>query len=171
MTSVQIIFLLAAAGTLAAGVLVVSTSKMLHAALWLIVSLFGIAILFALLQANFFAVVQVVVYIGAIAILIIFGVMLTRRMMQDTGLQLNRFWWGAALASLGVFAGLITMLSGWKAMDITLPEMSSSGATEAITQLGQALVSPDAYVLPFEAASVLLVVAMIGAIYIAWDRK
>ncbi|MCL4561638.1 MAG: NADH-quinone oxidoreductase subunit J [Chloroflexi bacterium] len=171
MTSIQIIFLLAAAGTLAAGVFVVSSPKILHAALWLIVSLFGIAIMFALLQANFFAVIQVVVYIGAIAILIIFGVMLTRRIMQDTGLQLTRFWWGAALASLGIFAGLITMLSGWKAADIALPEMSSSGTTQAISQLGQALVSPDAYVLPFEAASILLVVAMIGAIYIALDRK
>lgn len=171
MTPVQIIFLLAAAGTLASGILVVSSSKILHSALWLIVSLFGIAILFALLQANFFAVVQVVVYIGAIAILIIFGVMLTHRLTQDTGQQLTRVWWGAALASLGVFAGLITMLSGWKATNITLPEMSGSGATQAITQLGQALVSPDAYVLPFEAASILLVVAMIGSIYIAWDRK
>ncbi len=171
MTPVQIIFLLAAGGTLAAGVLVVSSPKVLHSALWLIVSLFGIAILFALLQANFFAVIQVIVYIGAIAILIIFGVMLTHRVMHETGSQLTRFWWGAALASLGVFVGLIVMLSGWKATGITLPEMTSSSATQAIVQLGQALVSPNAYVLPFEAASVLLVVAMIGAIYIAWDRK
>ena len=78
--------------------MVVTTRNLLHAALWLVVALFGVAVLYAILQASFLAVVQVVVYIGAIAILFIFVVMLTRRELMEKGRQTRSKWWIPALA-------------------------------------------------------------------------
>jgi NADH-quinone oxidoreductase subunit J len=93
MTADQIIFIICAAVILVSALMVVLTQKLIHAALWLVSALFGVAILFAILQASFLAVVQVVVYIGAIAILFIFAVMLTRREMLDKGVQTRANWW------------------------------------------------------------------------------
>ncbi len=171
MTFVQLVFILAAAVTLGSAVMVVTTRLMLRAALWLVLALFGVAMLFALLQAGFFAVVQVVVYIGAIAILVIFAVMLTRAVLQDTGPQVNRGWWAALLAALGVFAGLAYLLLNWQGIGTSLGELSAGEAANLVPNLGQALVSTDAFVLPFEVASVLLLAALIGAIYIAREKR
>ncbi|MCL4824925.1 MAG: NADH-quinone oxidoreductase subunit J, partial [Anaerolineales bacterium] len=71
MTVLQLIFLLTAAVILGSAAMVVTAKNLVHAALWLIVTLFGAAVLFAILNAGFIAVIQVVVYIGAIAILFI----------------------------------------------------------------------------------------------------
>jgi NADH-quinone oxidoreductase subunit J len=169
MTPVQILFILIAAVTLGAALLVVTTRNLIHAALWLITALFGIAVLYVLLNAGFLAIVQVVVYIGAIAILIIFSIMLTRRVAKDTTPQLNANWpWAAGLAVL-MLGGLIWILSSWKGMAILEPPVSPG--VDTLRQLGEALVSPNAYVLPFELASVLLLAALIGSIIIAWERK
>ena len=92
-----ILFLITAVVILASALMVVTTRNLVHAALWLVASLFGVAILYALLEAGFLAVVQVVVYIGAIAILFIFAVMLTRREMSDKGPQVNKNWGISAL--------------------------------------------------------------------------
>jgi NADH-quinone oxidoreductase subunit J len=171
MSALQIIFLLSAAVTLFSAGMVVSTRKMLHAALWLILALFGVAVIFATLQNGFFAVVQVVVYIGAIAILLIFAVMLTRRVMEDTGPQVNPNWAIAAIVSVGVLVGLGGMLIPWTGMAAAPAEYTAEMQAGTISQLGQALVAPGGYVLPFEAASVLLLAALIGSIYVAWERK
>ena len=77
----------------------VMTRNLVHAALWLIVTLFGVAVLYAILDAGFLAVVQVVIYIGAIAILFIFAVMLTRKEMRDRGEQQNQGWWLGAIVA------------------------------------------------------------------------
>ena len=168
MTPMQITFILAALITLASAVMVVSTRKMIHAAFWLVLSLFGVAMLFAILQAGFFAVVQVLVYIGAIAILIIFAVMLTRRAMQDVDQQTVHGWpWAAGVAVL-IFSGLVWVLSAWSGGLAQAPILTSDTAT--IAQLGLALISPEAFVVPFEVASVLLVAAMVGAIYIGRQK-
>ena len=169
MTGAQIIFLVVAFFTLGSGLMVVTTRNLVHAALWLIATLFGIAVLFALLNASFLAVVQVVVYIGAIAILFIFAVMLTRKEMRDQGPQLNRNWWFGALLSVITFGGLFFVLQGWSGISKTAAAFPSD--FDAVTALGNALVSPDAYVLPFEVASVLLVAALVGAVYVAFNRK
>jgi NADH-quinone oxidoreductase subunit J len=76
MTGEQITFLVVALFTLGSGFMVVTTGNLVHAALWLVSTLFGVAVTYAVLDAAFLAVVQVVVYIGAIAILFIFAVML-----------------------------------------------------------------------------------------------
>ncbi len=169
MTGEQIIFLLVALFTLFSALRVVTTGNLVHAALWLIATLFGVAVIFALLNASFLAVVQVVVYIGAIAILFIFAVMLTRKEMRDQGPQMNRNWWfGASLAVL-TFAGLYFLLQGWSGISKTAAVFPSG--FDAVGELGNALVSPNAYVLPFEVASVLLVAALVGAVYVAFNRK
>jgi NADH-quinone oxidoreductase subunit J len=169
MTGEQIIFILVALFTLGSGFMVVTTRNLVHAALWLVSTLFGVAVVFALLNASFLAVVQVVVYIGAIAILFIFAVMLTRKDMRDQGPQHNPGWWAGALLAVLVFAGLFFLLQGWSGLSATAPAIPAG--FDAISELGNALVSPDAYVLPFEVASVLLVAALVGAVYVAFNRK
>lgn len=169
MTAVQIVFILIAAATLGAALMVVSARNLVHSALWLIAALFGVAAVFVLLSAGFLAVVQVVIYIGAIAILIIFAIMLTRRIARDTGPRYNANWGWAVLLAAVVFGGLVWMLSQWPGINTALPAMSPRA--DPLRALGVALVSPDYYVLPFELASVLLLAALIGAIVIAWERK
>ncbi len=165
----QIIFLAVAAATLVTAILVVTSRALVHAALWLIVALFGVGIMYVLLNASFFAVAQVLIYIGAIAILFIFAVMLTRGIMQDMGPQNNRGAWLVGLISLVLFGGLVYMFTRWDAFSATMPPLSSETAN--LQTLGSSLVSPNAYLLPFELASVLLVSAMIGAIYVSLTKK
>jgi len=169
MTSAQIIFLIVAFFTLGSGVMVVGTGNLIHAALWLVSTLFGVAVLFALLNANFLAVVQVVVYIGAIAILFIFAVMLTRKEARDRGPQHNKGWWLSALLAVLTFGGLAAMLMGWEGMSRTAADLPAG--FDSMGELGTALISPNAFVLPFEVASVLLLAALVGAVYIAFNRK
>src|SRR6266508_4665593 len=119
MTAEQIIFLIVGAATLGAALMVVTTRNLVHAALWLVATLFGVAVLYALLRAGFLAVVQVVIYIGAIAILFIFAVMLTRKDIRDQGAQHNPNWWFGALLALVVFAGLFFLLQGWSGLSKT----------------------------------------------------
>ena len=169
MTPVQIIFILVAAATLGAGLMVVTSKNMVHSALWLIVALFGVAVFYVLLQADFLAIVQVVVYIGAIAILIIFAIMLTRRIMQEDTQRFNENWGWGAFVALVIFAALVWILTSWPGL--TQPAAELTERTDTLRQLGIALVAPDAFVLPFELASVLLLAALIGSIFVAWERK
>jgi NADH-quinone oxidoreductase subunit J len=169
MTPVQILFIVIAAATLGAGLMVVTARNLIHAALWLIVALFGIAVFYALLSASFLAMAQVVIYIGAIAILMIFAIMLTPHVSQDRAGQLNSHWGWAAVIAAALFGGLVWILNGWPGVATSLPAMSERA--DPLRDLGVALVSPDAYILPFELASVLLLAALIGSIVIAWDRK
>ena len=169
MTPDQIVFLIVAFVTLFSGLMVVTTRNLVHAALWLVATLFGVAINYALLNANFLAVVQVVVYIGAIAILFIFAVMLTRKDMRDQGPQMNKNWWFGALLAVLTFGGLFFLLQGWNGMSRTAAVYPSG--FDAISELGNELVSPAGYVLPFEVASVLLVAALVGAVYVAFNPR
>jgi NADH-quinone oxidoreductase subunit J len=169
MTAMQIIFLLVAVVTLASAVLTVTSRRIVHAALWLIAALMGVAILFALLEASFFVVVQVLVYVGAIAILILFAVMLTRNAMLDVGPQVRKGWLWAALGSAGIFVLLVLLLSGWDKFWTPLQPLPANAV--GILQLGEAMVAPDGFVLPFEVASILLLAALIGALYIAVERR
>ena len=164
-----ILFLITAVVILASAMMVVTSRNLVHAALWLVASLFGVAMLYAQLNAGFMAVVQVVVYIGAIAILFIFAVMLTRREMRDKGPGLNKNWGIAVLVSLLTFGGLAVLLSNWSGFSQSSADFPSG--FDAVGALGNALVSPDAFVLPFEVASILLVAALVGAVYIAYNPR
>ena len=169
MTGEQITFLVVAFVVLGSALMVVTTGNLVHAALWLISTLFGVAVIFALLSASFLAVVQVVVYIGAIAILFIFAVMLTRKDMRDQGPQLNKNWWVGALLAVLTFGGLFSLLQGWSGLSKTVATIPSG--FDAVSELGNALTSPAGYVLPFEIASVLLVAALVGAVYVAFNPR
>jgi len=169
MTPLQIVFLIVGALTLVAAVLVVTVRRILHAALWLIAALFGVAVIFATLEAGFFTDIQVAVYIGAIAILIIFTVMLTRRSMEDVGSQTNRNWPVALVGATLALLGLVYLLAQFPGFTSASRVLLDEG--ENIAALGTALVAPDGYLVPFEVASILLIAAVIGAIFVAGEPK
>lgn len=168
-TVVQILFLVVAIITLGSALMVVTVSNLIHSALWLVLTLFGVAVLFGLLQAGFLAVVQVVIYIGAIAILIMFAIMLTRRIAKDIGPRFTENWVWALVIALVLLIGLGWVLVQWSGFHILAQPLDPR--MDTVRELGSALVSPDDYVLPFELASVLLLAALIGAIVVAWDKK
>jgi NADH-quinone oxidoreductase subunit J len=169
MTPLLIVFIIIAAVTLGAALMVVTARNLVHAALWLVLTLFGVAVMFVLLSAGFLAVAQVVIYIGAIAILMIFAIMLTRNVAAESIPQINSNWIWAAVLSVALFASLAWLLSGWSGFSMAPPELSPRA--DPLRDLGAALVSPDLYVIPFEVASVLLLAALIGAIMVAWEKK
>jgi NADH-quinone oxidoreductase subunit J len=169
MTGTQLVFIVIGLVTLIAALGVVTTRNMVHAALFLIVTLFGVAVMYVLLSAGFFAVVQVVIYIGAISILFIFAVMLTRNIGATDQSGFNRGWLLALFLSLVLFVGVFLALQPWSGFTTLAPPLANNAPT--IQELGMALVSANGYVIPFEIASVLLVAAMVGAIYVAWGRK
>lgn len=168
MTPVQVIFLVTSLVLLVSALMVVTTRNLVRAALWLVSTLFFTGVVFVLLEAGFLAVVQIVIYIGAIAILFIFAVMLTRRVMKDSGPQTNSNWWLAGIFSLLFMAGVISVIVTWSGSERLPADLPLD--LDTVNLLGQQLVSPSAYVLPFEVASVLLLAALIGAIVVAWDQ-
>jgi NADH-quinone oxidoreductase subunit J len=89
--------------------------------------------------------------------------------MIDRGPQMNQNWWLGVLLSVLVFAGLFFLLQNWNGLSKTAADIPAG--FDSISELGNALASPNAYVLPFEVASVLLVAALIGAVYVAFNRK
>ncbi|HEX2622183.1 MAG TPA: NADH-quinone oxidoreductase subunit J [Phototrophicaceae bacterium] len=147
---------------------VLTNRNLVRGAVWLVVSLFGIAGFFALLSAPFLAAVQVLVYIGAIGILFTFAVMLTRGMTNITERFNRQLWLSVAVAALMFILLMVgVILPVWGSVDPS----NLTGVTANTTDLGIALVSGDYYVLPFEVASLLLTAAMIGAIVIARDDE
>jgi NADH-quinone oxidoreductase subunit J len=167
----SIAFFLFSVITLGGALGVVMNRNLIHGALYLILSLFGVAGLFVLLAAPFLAAVQVLVYIGAIAILIIFAVMLTRSMTNMTEV-FNRQWWLGALVSVLLFVLLMigVILPVW-GVNGSQGVQNPSEIVATTVDLGIALVDGNQYVLPFEVASLLLTAAMIGAIVIARDNE
>ena len=158
--------------TLGGGLGVVLNRNLVRGAIWLMVSLFGVAGLFVLLSAPFLAAVQVLVYIGAIAILITFAVMLTRS-MTNLRERYNRRIQGLVVSLVlfvAILVGVILPVWGRGGSQFDLvSEVNPIVATT--TDLGVALVDGNQYVLPFEVASLLLTVAMIGAIVIAREDE
>jgi len=159
----QLVFIILSIITLGAAVAVVTSKNLFHSALFLILSFVGVAGLYILLEAGFLAVVQIMVYVGAIAILIIFAIMLTRRLMAKELVQRNAQWGVSGLVALLLFAVL-----GFVLLRVDWPVVEANVSSESISILGQELMST--YALPFEVASVLLLVALVGSIIIARER-
>lgn len=164
---ITIAFIIFSLLALGGGVGVVTNRNLFRGALALMVSLFGVAGLFILLSAPFLAAVQILVYIGAIAILFTFAVMLTRSLTQLR----ERYYrlWPSAIVSALLFTVLVVgvIWPVWGSNpDLQMP---ASDLVASTTDLGVALVSGTGFVLPFEVASLLLTAAMIGAIVIARD--
>jgi NADH:ubiquinone oxidoreductase subunit 6 (subunit J) len=165
MTMSHVVFIILSAVALIGAVGVVTTRNLFRAALFLVLSFVGVTGLYVLLEAEILAMIQLLVYVGAISILIIFAIMLSRRMMSPEFKTRNEQWLLGLLTAVALFAVLsvILLVVAWPTAQAAVPD-------DAISLLGQALVSPDQYVLVFEAASVLLLVALVGAVVIARER-
>jgi len=173
----QIVFIVISFLTLLMGWIVVTNRNLFHAALALMGSFLGVAGLYVLLDAGFLAAAQLLVYIGAISILLIFAIMMTRRLMQTSETPFNSQWIVSGATSLIVFAVIayvVLQVFPWQPDEQPFgaaPEVPDAVLQESVNQLGVALVSVDQYVLPFEVASVLLLAALIGAIVVAWPEN
>jgi len=169
MSPQQFFFIITAIVILVSALMTILTRKMMHSALWFVLALLGVAVIFALLEASFFVVVQVLVYVGAIAILIIFSVMLTRKAMEDTGTQVNKAWvLSLVIVILTAIGGFLAFRS-WQVLAAFPTELMVKHYD--IGELGLALVDPEKFALPFEVTSILLLAALVGAIYIAFQGK
>jgi NADH-quinone oxidoreductase subunit J len=167
---IMIIFLVLSALTLVAAILVVTVKNIIHSALWLITSFFGVGALYLLMEAEFIAVVQVLIYVGAISILVLFAIMLTRHVTGEGVRQLYQRWWVALIVAAALFSVLIvpTVLNyQWAVVQPAAGGQPAGIATAR--ELGTAFMRE--YLLPFEIASVLLLVALIGAIVIAFEER
>ena len=156
-------FWLFAAVTVVPGMFVLATRDIVRAACWLLLSLSGFAGLYVLLGADFLAITQIVVYLGGILILILFGVMLTNR---DPGVlrrvpRLN-FIVPGIVSSITLVGAIIAALTPAKFAERPVDPRAFASTTR---EIGIRLTT-DA-VLPFELASVLLLAALVGAAYIA----
>jgi NADH-quinone oxidoreductase subunit J len=168
MTVEQILFLVFAVVGLGLAVASVALRDLVRSAFALMGSLFVVAAFFAILNASLLAAAQVVVYIGAIATLIVLVVMLTRHELQDRSPQTHRYWPVAALLGAIVFAGIAWGLSQYVFFNAPPPPLP---AGDAVAALGAALVDPARFLIPFEAVSVLLLSALIGAVLVAGGSK
>jgi NADH-quinone oxidoreductase subunit J len=144
-----------------AAIRVVTTKNIVHAALYLVVVLAGVAALYILLAAEFTAVVQVLVYIGAIVVLFLFGIMLTRAPLgASTDLDNDQRGISVvvALFLLGVLAAVLDDAYG-------STKLPSDGVVATSGDVGTSIFQD--YLIPFEVVSILLLAALIGAVVIA----
>lgn len=164
-TGVEVAFLLVGLVTLGAAVMTVTTKQLVHAALWLVVALGGLAVEYLLLTAEFIAWVQVLIYVGSVVVLLLFGLMLTRAPIgrspdADSG---NR-WVALAVALSAAVALVWVVVDAFRAtwIDLSGPAQGSTAVTGSILFRH--------WVLPFEALSVLLLAALVGAIVLSRKR-
>ena len=155
------VFLLIGLAVLVSGFRVVTSRNVVHAALFLVGALGGSAGLFLLLSAEFVAWVLVLVYIGAVIVLFLFGIMITRAPTGlDEGLDSGRKLWPAIL-SLAVFVTL-----AWGSIDAFGANPVATAGTATVTEiLGESLLGR--FVIPFEVVGFVLLAALIGGITIA----
>ncbi|QDQ13113.1 NADH-quinone oxidoreductase subunit J [Streptomyces spectabilis] len=165
-TGVEIAFLLVGLVTLGAAIVTVTTKQLVHAALWLVVALGGLAVEYLLLTAEFIAWVQVLIYVGSVVVLLLFGLMLTRAPIgrspdADSG---NR-WVALAVALAAATALVWVVADAFRTQWIDLDD-----APQGTTDVTGAILFRN-WVLPFEALSVLLLAALVGAIVLSRKAK
>ena len=161
---VQIIFYLFAVMTIASAAVVVFAKNLIRCAFALLFTFFGVAGLYAFLGADFLAATQMVIYVGGILVLLLFGVMLTHK-LYDLNLKSETYQFFPALAvAIAVFGLLATVLL--RARWHSSMQTSLDPTTAAIGEL----LMKD-YILPFEVASILLLIALVGAATIVRRRS
>ena len=167
MISKEIIFVIFAVITVGSAALVVFSKKIIYAAFSLMLSLFGVAALFVFLSADFLAAVQIIIYVGGILVLILFGVLLTVKITSvNVTSHLSQRIWGT-IAAIGMFVLIFIAITGtpWETLD-NAGEVLYYPQSEAI---GVQLLTN--YILPFEVASILLLAALIGAMFLVRSEK
>ncbi len=150
-----------AAVAILGGLKMVTTANVVHAALYLLVVLSAVAGTYVILGAEFVAVTQVLIYLGAIMVLLLFGVMLTRaKLGGEEDLDHEQRWIGALVA-----AGMLAVMSYsiWEAFDTQ--KLPGDRTPQLTQQVSDEIFST--YIVPFEALSVLLLAALIGAVVVA----
>jgi NADH-quinone oxidoreductase subunit J len=162
MTAAEVVFFLLGVVTLGAAVLAVTTRQIVHAALWLVVALGGLAGCYLVLSAELVAVVQLLIYLGAVIVLLLFAVMVTRAPIGpvndlDTGNRPAALV--VALATAGLLIALLVDAFGRATVDLSTVEPGSAAV------MGAAIFRT--WVLPFEVVSVLLLAALVGAIVLS----
>ncbi|WP_327289270.1 NADH-quinone oxidoreductase subunit J family protein [Streptomyces sp. NBC_01198] len=161
-TGVEITFVLIGLATLGAALLTVTTRQLVHAALWLVVALGGLAVEYLLLTAEFIAWVQVLIYVGSVVVLLLFGLMLTRAPIgrsPDADSENRLVALGVAIAAAAALVWVVVDAFRTTWIDLHGVVQGSSRAT------GESLFRH--WVLPFEALSVLLLAALVGAIVLS----
>ncbi len=168
MVAQNIFFFAIAASIVYSGLRVVTSANVVHAALHLVVVLASVAAQYVLLAAEFVAATQVLVYIGAVVVLFLFGIMLTRaKLGRDQDLT-HQHWMGGAATALALFAVMVYALIdefGWTRTPLPAdPRIASVNGSNTAT-VSDAVFST--YLVPFELVSVLLLAALVGAIVLA----
>ena len=170
-----LLFWIVAIVLVGAALLVVSLRNIVHSALALIVVFAMAAGIYLLLNAEFIAIVQILIYAGAVTILILFAVMLTRMGLNVDSNPTNRQWLIGLLICALVGAGIIlaVTISPHAVADTGNGAGQLSANINNVVRIGQLLYSPTdySYVLPFEIASVVLLVAIVGAIVIGREEE
>ncbi len=161
----MITFVIIAAVVLGSAITAVSLRNLVHCALALTVCLAGVGVLFLTLGAQFAGFAQVLVYIGAVAILIVFAILLTRG-LEVPGASIFAPGWGWGVVIAAVVSALVcSVVLSSKVVPRHLP----SGAKASVAQLGSELMSR--YILPLEVLGLLLTAALIGAVVIALPKR
>lgn len=153
-------FVLISILTLAAALAAATLAKLIHAALSLVVAFLGVAAFFFLLGAEFVGLVQVFVYVGAVAVLIVFTILLTRR---ET--IIPHFNWAGAGVAIAVFAGLVWTILKTTALANAAPQIPAL----TVKRIGEVLMTD--FVWPLQCVGLLLTAALIGALILVMEEK
>jgi NADH-quinone oxidoreductase subunit J len=152
--------------TLGGGIFTVTRRNAVHSAISLIVSLLGVAGLYLLQHAEFLFAVQIVLYIGGIMVLFLFVIMLVNLDHAAKERQFNGAWWLSLACLIGIGAEILYFLQkGAAAFPWATPKQPAPTSLGNTEQIADVLFSE--YLLPFEIASVLLLVAVVGSVYMA----
>jgi NADH:ubiquinone oxidoreductase subunit 6 (subunit J) len=162
-----ILFYVLATIAIVAAVAAATAPRIVHAAFGLMGAFFGVAGLYALLGSDFLALTQVIVYVGGILILLVFGVLLTGRAKSSLGLEKKTSVLPAAIGGAALLCGLLMAIFSsdfGAAREVTDPPPTTAA-------IGRALLDPEQYLLPFELVSVFLLVALLGSAYLVRRRR
>ena len=157
----SVAFLVIAIITLSGAFAAATLRKLIHAALSLVIVFVGVAAYFFLLGAEFVGLVQIFVYVGAVAVLIVFTILLTRR--EVTGER--GFNWGGAIVALAVFGGLLWTILKTKSLALPAPQIEPL----TVKRIGEALMTN--YVWPLQCVGLVLTAALIGALILVMEEK
>lgn len=152
-----IVFWIIAAVILGSALSVVTVKNIVHAAFFMVLTFFGVSGLYVLLEADFLAVVQILIYVGSIAVLIVFGVMLTqRRKMGETNTSSRH------KKIAGIVVGLLMIVLVYAISTTSWQVVNEPAPASTVGLIGELMLSR--FVIPFEAIGILLLVAVVGAI-------
>jgi NADH-quinone oxidoreductase subunit J len=154
-------FIVIAIVTLAAAFAAATLRRLVHAALCFAAAFVGVAVFYLLLGAEFVGLIQIFVYVGAVAVLIVFTILLTRRDVEEE----RDFNWSGVVIAVAVFLGLLWAITKTSGLPLAAPPIGPL----TVRQIGQALMTD--YVWPLQCVGLLLTAALIGALVLVMEEK